>query len=194
MYTYTAHPLDSHVSLQCGIFLGLGCGLELCQRFLALVLDVDLLERRCDGLWAFLALELLLASENGLELLLWDLQQSCYRLLHYGVQHRLVQLDVAPAVATHAKYICTKQATVHRLEALGLVGVSGLDLSVACYLLDVAIGECKNRDTLGCLADTHTRALQMGKELLMHQRLAWNSRDLANADLSPELSIRLAAD
>ena len=194
MYTYTAHPLDSHVSLQCGIFLGLGCGLELCQRFLALVLYVDLLESCCDGLWAFHALELLLASEDGLELLLGDLQQACYRLLHYGVQHRLVQLDIAPAVTAHAKYICTEQAAVHWLEALGLVGVSGLDLSVTGYLLDVTIGECKNGDALGCLADTHTGALQMGKELLVHQRLAWNSRDLTNADLAPELSIRLAAD
>lgn len=103
-------------------------------------------------------------------------------------------MDVAPAVATHAKYICTKQATVHRLEALGLVGVSGLDLSVACYLLDIAIGERKNRDTLGGLADTHTGALQVRKELLVYQRLAWDSRDLANTDLAPELGIRLASD
>lgn len=34
----------------------------------------------------------------------------------------------------------------------------------------------------------------MRKELLMHQRLARNSRDLADADLAPELRIRLPAD
>ena len=34
----------------------------------------------------------------------------------------------------------------------------------------------------------------MGKELLVYQRLAWNSRDLAYADLAPEVSIRLAPD
>lgn len=194
MYTNTAHTLNCHIALQCSIFLGLGRGLERCQRFLALVLNIDLLERICDGLWAFLASELLLTSENSLELLLGYLQQACNRLLHYRVQHRLIQLDITPAGTIHAEDICTKQATVHRLEALGLVGVSGFDLSVAGYLLDVAICQCKDRYTLGCLTDAHTGALQVRKELLMHQRLARNSRDLADADLTPEFCIRLPAD
>lgn len=194
VYTNTAHTLNCHIALQCSIFLGLGCGLERCQRFLALVLNIDLLERICDGLWAFLALKLLLTSENSLELLLGYLQQACNRLLHYGVQHRLIQLDITPAGTVHAEDICTKQATVHRLEALGLVGVSGFDLSVAGYLLDVAICQCKDRYTLGCLTNAHTGALQVRKELLVHQRLARNSRDLANADLAPELCIRLPTD
>lgn len=194
MYTDTAHTLNCHVALQCSIFLGLGCSLEVRQCFLALVLDINLLESICNGLWAFLALELLLASEDGLELLLGNLQQACNRLFHYRVQHRLVQLDIAPAGTIHAEDICTKQATVHRLEALGLVCVSGLDLSVASYLLDIAIGERKNRDALGCLADAHTGALQVCKELLVHQRLARNSRDLADTDLAPELRIRLPSD
>lgn len=34
----------------------------------------------------------------------------------------------------------------------------------------------------------------MGKELLVYQRLAWNSRDLTNTDLAPEVSIRLTPD
>lgn len=194
VYTNTAHTLNCHIALQCSIFLGFGCGLELCQRFLALVFNIDLLERICDGLWAFLASELLLTSENSLELLLGYLQQACNRLLHYRVQHRLIQLDITPAGTVHAEDICTKQATVHRLEALGLVGVSGFDLSVAGYLLDVTIGQCEDRDALGCLADAHTGALQVRKELLVHQRLARNSRDLADADLAPELRIRLSTD
>lgn len=194
VYTNTAHTLNCHIALQCSIFLGFGCGLELCQRFLALVFNIDLLERICDGLWAFLASELLLTSENSLELLLGYLQQACNRLLHYRVQHRLIQLDITPAGTVHAEDICTKQTTVHRLEALGLVGVSGFDLSVAGYLLDVTIGQCEDRDALGCLADAHTGALQVRKELLVHQRLARNSRDLADADLAPELRIRLSTD
>lgn len=194
VHTDTAHTLNCHIALQCSIFLGFGCGLELCQCFLTLVLDIDLLESICNGLWAFLALELLLASEDGLELLLGNLQQACNRLLHYRIQHRLVQLDITPAGTIQAEDICTKQATVHRLEALGLVGVSGFDLSVAGYLLDVAIGECEDRYTLGCLTNAHTGALQVRKELLMYQRLAGNSRDLADADLAPELCIRLSTD
>lgn len=34
----------------------------------------------------------------------------------------------------------------------------------------------------------------MCEELFVHQRLAWNSRDLTNTNLAPEVSIRLTSD
>lgn len=108
MHTDAPHTFNGYIALQGSIFLRLRCSLELCKSFLTLILQIYFLQCLLNGSRACLSIKLLLTAQHSLQLLLWQLKQACNGLLHNRVKHRLIELDIAPAVPIKSEYICTE--------------------------------------------------------------------------------------
>lgn len=96
-------------------------------------------------------------------------------------------------IALGTEDVLSKEAAIYRSEALLLVGVCGLELSVARHLIHVVVGQCEDGLSLWGALDVHAGSLQVCEELLVHQRLAGNHRDLTCAYGAPEVGVGLAA-
>lgn len=193
-YPCIPHTGNSHILLEGFVLTGFGGGFELQESFVSFLLKVhlgeDLLHICCIA-ESFLSA---LAADYLLELCIGDPQEACKRLLHYRIGQGAVQLDICPLVSVRAEDVLTEEPSGDRPEVLLLVGICGLELSGACKLVDILIGEGKDGEAFVVPLYLHARALEMCKELLMRKRLSGDCGDLACSYGAPEVAIGLASD
>lgn len=191
--TVVPHPRNGYIALQRSVLLGGPCILELYERLLGFLLQVDLCQR------LFHLHSIGDATDRGsalcdcLEVLVGHAQEACKRLLHDRVRERTVELDVAPVHAVLSEDVLSEETAVDGSEVLLLICVCRLELPVACHVVHVLCGECEQRDALFGSADVESGGLQVREELLVHERLARDDRYLACAYGAPEVGVGLAA-
>lgn len=188
-----AHLGNGYIALQCSVLLGGTCILELYERLLGFLLQVDLCQRFFHLHGVGDAVDRGSALSDCLEVLVGHAQEACKRLLHYRVRERAVELDVAPVHAVGSEDVLSEETAVDGSEVLLLVCVCRLELPVACHVVHVLCGECEQRDALFGSADVESGGLQVREELLVYERLARDDRYLACAYGAPEVGVGLAA-
>lgn len=188
-----AHLRDGYIALQRSVLLGGTCILELYERLLCFLLQVDLCQRFFHLHSIGDAIDRGFALCDCLEVLVGHAQEACKRLLHDRVRERTVELDVAPVHAVRSEDVLSEETAVDGSEVLLLICVCGLELPVACHVVHVLCGECEQRDALFGSADVESGGLQVREELLVHERLARDDRYLACAYGAPEVGVGLAA-
>lgn len=188
-----AHLRDGYIALQRSVLLGGTCILELYERLLGFLLQVDLCQRLFHLCCVGDAIDRGSALSDCLEVLVGHAQEACKRLLHDRVRERTVELDVAPVHAVRSEDVLSEETAVDGSEVLLLICVCGLELPVACHVVHVLRGECEQRDALFGSADVESGGLQVREELLVHERLARDDRYLACANGAPEVGVGLAA-
>lgn len=191
--TVVAHLRNGYIALQRSVLLGGTSILELYERLLGFLLQVDLCQRFFHLCCVGDAVDSGSSLGDCLKVLVGHAQEACKRLLHDRVRERAVELDVAPVHAVRSEYVLSEEAAVDGSEVLLLVGVCGLELPVACHVVHVLRGECEQRDALFGSADVESGGLQVCEELLVHERLARDDRYLACAYGAPEVGVGLAA-
>lgn len=191
--TVVAHLRNGYIALQRGVLLGGTSILELYERLLGFLLQVDLCQRLLHLCCVGDAIDSSSALCDCLEVPVGHAQEACKRLLHDRVRERAVELDVSPVHAVRSEDVLSEETAVDGSEVLLLVGVCGLELPVACHVVHVLRGECEQRDALFGSADVESGGLQVCEELLVHERLARDDRYLACAYGAPEVGVGLAA-
>lgn len=191
--TVVAHLSNSYIALQRGVLLGGTRILELYERLLSFLLQVDLCQRLFHLCCVGDAIDRGSALCDCLEVPVGHAQEACKRLLHDRVRERAVELDVAPVHAVWSEDVLSEETAVDGSEVLLLICVCGLELPVACHVVHVLRGECKQRDALLGSADVESGGLQVCEELLVHERLSRDDRYLACAYGAPEVGVGLAA-
>lgn len=191
--TVVAHLRNSYIALQRGVLLGGTRILELYERLLSFLLQVDLCQRLLHLCCVGDAIDRGSSLCDCLEVPVGHAQEACKRLLHDRVRERAVELDVAPVHAVRSEDVLSEEAAVDGSEVLLLICVCGLELPVACHVVHVLRGEREQRDALFGSADVESGGLQVCEELLVHERLARDDRYLACAYGAPEVGVGLAA-
>ena len=187
------HLGNGYIALQRSVLLGGTCILELYERLLCFLLQVDLCQRLFHLHGIGDAIDRGSALSDCLKVLVGHAQEACKRLLHDRVRERAVELDVAPVHAVGSEDVLSEETAVDGSEVLLLICVCGLELPVACHVVHVLRGECEQRDALFGSADVESGGLQVCEELLVHERLARDDRYLACANGAPEVGVGLAA-
>lgn len=188
-----AHLRDGYIALQRSVLLGGTRILELYERLLCFLLQVDLCQRLFHLRRIGDAVDRGSALSDCLEVLVGHAQKACKWLLHDRVRERAVELDVAPVHAVGSEDVLSEESAVDGSEVLLLICVCGLELPVACHVVHVLRGECEQRDALFGSADVESGGLQVCEELLVHERLSRDDRYLACAYGAPEVGVGLTA-
>lgn len=191
--TVIAHPGNGYIALQRSVLLGGTRILELYERLLCFLLQVDLCQRLFHLCCVGDAIDRGFALSDCLEVPVGHAQETRKRLLHDRVRERTVELDVAPVHAVRAEDVLSEETAVDGSEVLLFICVCGLELPVACHVVHVLRGECEQRDALFGSADVESGGLQVREELLVHEGLARDDRYLACAYGAPEVGVGLAA-
>lgn len=118
-----AHPSNGYIALQRSILLGGTCILELYERLLCFLLQVDLCQRLFHLYCVGDAVDSGSALGDCLKVLVGHAQEACKRLLHDRVRERTVELDVAPVHAVRSEDVLSEETAVDGSEVLLLVGV-----------------------------------------------------------------------
>ena len=188
-----AHLRDGYIALQRSVLLGGTRILELYERLLCFLLQVDLCQRLLHLHGVGDAVDRGSALSDCLKVLVGHAQETRKWLLHDRVRERTVELDVAPVHAIRSEDVLSEEAAVDGSEVLLLICVYGLELPVACHVVHVLCGECEQRDALFGSADVESGGLEVCEELLVHEGLARDDRYLACAYGAPEVGVGLAA-
>lgn len=118
-----AHLRDGYIALQRSVLLGGTCILELYERLLGFLLQVDLCQRLFHLCCVGDAIDRGSALSDCLEVLVGHAQEACKRLLHDRVRERTVELNVAPVHAVRSEDVLSEETAVDGSEVLLLVGV-----------------------------------------------------------------------
>ena len=118
-----AHLRNGYIALQRSVLLGGTCILELYERLLCFLLQVDLCQRLFHLCCVGDAIDRGSALSDCLEVLVGHAQEACKRLLHDRVRERAVELDVAPVHAVRSEDVLPEETAVDGSEVLLLVGV-----------------------------------------------------------------------
>lgn len=118
-----AHPRNGYIALQRSVLLGGTCILELYERLLGFLLQVDLCQRFFHLHSIGDAVDRGFALCDCLEVLVGHAQEACKRLLHDRVRERTVELDVAPVHTVRSEDVLSEETAVDGSEVLLLVGV-----------------------------------------------------------------------
>lgn len=121
--TVVAHLRNGYIALQRSVLLGGTCILELYERLLGFLLQVDLCQRLLHLRRIGDAVDRGSALSDCLKVLVGHTQEACKRLLHDRVRERTVELDVAPVHAVRAEDVLPEESAVDGSEVLLLVGV-----------------------------------------------------------------------
>lgn len=117
------HPRDGYIALQRSVLLGGTCILELYERLLCFLLQVDLCQRLFHLHSVGDAVDRGSALSDCLEVLVGHAQEACKRLLHDRVRERTVELDVAPVHAVRSEDVLSEESAVDGSEVLLLICV-----------------------------------------------------------------------
>ena len=188
-----AHLGNGYIALQRSVLLGGTRILELYERLLCFLLQVDLCQRLFHLCCVGDAIDSGSALSDCLKVLVGHAQEACKRLLHDRVRERTVKLDVAPVHAVRAEDVLSEESAIDGSEVLLLICVCGLELPVACHVVHVLRGECEQRDALFGSADVESGGLEVCEELFVHEGLARDDRYLTCAYGAPEVGVGLAA-
>lgn len=118
-----AHLRNGYIALQRSVLLGGTCILELYERLLGFLLQVDLCQRLFHLHSIGDAVDRGSALSDCLEVLVGHAQEACKRLLHDRVRERAVELDVAPVHAVRSEDVLSEETAVDGSEVFLLVGV-----------------------------------------------------------------------
>lgn len=118
-----AHPGNGYIALQRSVLLGGTCILELYERLLCFLLQVDLCQRFFHLHSIGDAVDRGSALSDCLEVLVGHAQEARKWLLHDRVRERTVELDVAPVHAVGSEDVLSEETAVDGSEVLLLVGV-----------------------------------------------------------------------
>lgn len=118
-----AHLRNGYIALQRSVLLGGTCILELYERLLGFLLQVDLCQRLFHLHSIGDAVDRGSALSDCLKVLVGHAQEACKWLLHDRVRERTVELDVAPVHAVRSEDVLSEETAVDGSEVLLLVGV-----------------------------------------------------------------------
>lgn len=118
-----AHPSNGYIALQRSVLLGGTCILELYERLLCFLLQVDLCQRFFHLCCVGDAIDRGSALSDCLEVLVGHAKEACKRLLHDRVRERTVELDVAPVHAVGSEDVLSEETAVDGSEVLLLICV-----------------------------------------------------------------------
>lgn len=116
--TVIAHLGNGYIALQRSVLLGGTRILELYERLLCFLLQVDLCQRLFHLHSIGDAVDRGSALSDCLEVLVGHAQEACKRLLHDRVRKRTVELDVAPVHAVLSEDVLSEETAVDGSEVL----------------------------------------------------------------------------